>query len=1177
MASPGPDAAGVPLQDLTGIPPTGITRRSFLAAANALALIAVLEACTGKHHPAAASTSATGAAGTSPTAGATSAATVDARGDLLSLLRQAVQASPDFLQQAAAKAVASKNITTITAFVRDQISVIPSWGQGDDPVSATRWGSHATLRAGAGTLRDRADLLVELLTAAGFTATVLSADLPSAINLPTLYQVRAAEFEPDETLYAKAVALLPAGTVLPTPAAASTSGPAESPAEAAAKAIAAVIPADLQSATIRKDLLPTSVPVVAVATTSGGPTPSAAAASGTQQYLFALGDLAPTATPPAGLTSANQVVPTPQVSVTVTAMTNPAPGSMTPSGQVVQLVSGSWPAEQVFGRQVLLSFVPPSGATGFLTGSPSDQAVRVPLLRVQGELPAFAAPPIAASSPAASTVSLPSTSPGTSSDAVGVFTGAPITLQGDVLAPPQGSSDDTASLQGAYGAMTTLSDSQRKTAISRATTLQAVAKASTFPEVELDVAVLDSSGNSIDGLDASAFTIKDNGTTASSIALMSNAVASNKPRVLVIYDTTGSVEETWPSAAAKATFEQSLTTTLIAAAQQTPFDVQVLGLDDAYSPDATKWTAPDQAGLIAAFANARGSNSIVWSAAGGGAISQGVVAMIMVSDFVSGSESPTDIATAQRRIAAAHIPVICLTVAKPDATAVATMVKLSGGTQLDPLAPTTSSAIAALIKPLVAVRTMNTYRMRYAAPTGGSTTHMVTITLAGRSTPAATTMYTAPATPATPWSFAGLYVRISVGSYDSGVRHLAGVNLAGSNPIQALDDAAAAAETRAALCGLTTIAIEPGTVTTAAIVDDLISSVQSIQPVLALTKSATPQDVVAAAAKSGVRRVPPVLLSLLRAPVADSNPTAVPTMQVAILQERSGPLGGVETRMDMPPTLNTIEPLGTDPVAAFAKGLAISSKTAAAEAANFDSSAFASLAGRSLTVIGADDDGGLRTFVNGLPAAQQDSWEAVLILAYETQTQIALVPTGGATAAFWVVDSKTGAVTAVLLDGSGGAMSMSAGSDCASTDVDTLTAIIDGLNLLLAVLQSVCIATASEFCIGVAANAVFTAVALILAVIGAAHSGASFTGIGSLGSLFISIAPKGIPAPAPLKIIGLLAFAAAGALPDPCGPAQAAPAGQGDNGGADNGGGGGDQAGQPVPACGVDGSDDGSC
>ena len=85
-------------------------------------------------------------------------------------------------------------------------------------------------------LRDRADLLVELLTAAGFTATVMSADRPSAIDLPTLYQVRAADFEPDETLYARAVALLPAGTVLsthsPTP---SDSVPAESPAEAGGK------------------------------------------------------------------------------------------------------------------------------------------------------------------------------------------------------------------------------------------------------------------------------------------------------------------------------------------------------------------------------------------------------------------------------------------------------------------------------------------------------------------------------------------------------------------------------------------------------------------------------------------------------------------------------------------------------------------------------------------------------------------------------------------------------------------------------------------------------------------------------------------------------------------------------------------------------------------------------
>jgi hypothetical protein len=106
--------------------PSGITRRSFLAAANAVALISVLEACTGKHHSAAATKSATGSASASARDAEVSPSGGSVTDDFRATLRRAVQASPDFLQQAAAKAVATKDIATIAAFVRDQISVIPS-------------------------------------------------------------------------------------------------------------------------------------------------------------------------------------------------------------------------------------------------------------------------------------------------------------------------------------------------------------------------------------------------------------------------------------------------------------------------------------------------------------------------------------------------------------------------------------------------------------------------------------------------------------------------------------------------------------------------------------------------------------------------------------------------------------------------------------------------------------------------------------------------------------------------------------------------------------------------------------------------------------------------------------------------------------------------------------------
>ena len=79
---------------------------------------------------------------------------------------------------------------------------------------------------------------------------------------------------------------------------------------------------------------------------------------------------------------------------------------------------------------------------------------------------------------------------------------------------------------------------------------------------------------------------------------------------------------------------------------------------------------------------------------------------------------------------------------------------------------------------------------------------------------------------------------------------------------------------------------------------------------------------------------------------------------------------------------------------------------------------------------------GINTFVTTLPTANQPAWEAVLYSTFYQQLQHIVVPTGGTTAAFWVIDAKTGAATAMLLDGSGGARSDAGG--CSSADFGVL-------------------------------------------------------------------------------------------------------------------------------------------
>src|SRR5581483_7655802 len=187
----------------------GWTRREFLAATNAAALLLLLESCV---------------------PGATSrAGSTGSQGSLikqaLTTLRDGLRASPDHLAFRAQAVAATKDSAKIVAFVRDSLGVVPPWTTSDD-LGAIRWGGAAALRGGQGTLRERADILAGLLTRAGLKATVMAANRPSAVDLKTMYRQRALEFSPDAgKLDATRSLLRQAGTPSPPPVQAFNPGP----------------------------------------------------------------------------------------------------------------------------------------------------------------------------------------------------------------------------------------------------------------------------------------------------------------------------------------------------------------------------------------------------------------------------------------------------------------------------------------------------------------------------------------------------------------------------------------------------------------------------------------------------------------------------------------------------------------------------------------------------------------------------------------------------------------------------------------------------------------------------------------------------------------------------------------------------------------------------------------
>ncbi len=938
----------------------GLSRRDFLIAANAAVLLVFLESCS------------LGPLGRQATKSSipTGSSTYE---QAVKLLQEAVRASPDHLAQRAADLVAARDATKIVEFVRDRIAVLPPFSPDDDPASARKWGSAATLRGGQGTLRDRAELLAEMLTQAGFKAQVQAADRPAAITLDALYTPRALTFSPDQSRYDLAASILrQAG--YPAPAAQHPIAPGPDP----VAAILGALPASLQVARVRDDLFPQRVPVVVF--TDGGK----------QRYALGLEGVGIMDSPPSRL-GPYDAEALGNIKITVSALCNPALGATTPRGQIVDLVTASWPADQVVGRQVLLTFVPPQGPQAILGSGLASLPVRVPILRLQTD-----APPVTG---------------GTSVTAAGML----ITVQGDVLGPASAAPTPASGMAGPFGTLQILSDADRTGALGRVTSITTVANAAAFPEVELEVAVDDGTDAAVDGLDARSFTVNEQGSAVDSFTLYSNVEVQQRPRVLVVYDAFVAFSPNlFKTEADKSAFESSLATALTAQAAKTPFDVQVVGLG--VPPDPHRWAPPDSAGISAALAAAHESADDPWGTVGGPALEQGLSAIILVSDMDATDTDPARVPTYQRRVITSRVPVFAVAVGQIDEATESQIVSISGGTRLDAADPSTPKKLAALVALLVSKWTSGAYRIRYQAHAAGPSQRTVTVALAGQVQPVGAATYQVPATPVPAPSFAGLYVTITFGPL-SATRRLAGLEIRPSGaPLGALDDPAVLAETRAALDGVTTIAVEPGTPTSAAMLDDVMASMLSVAPLVPIWQTAS-NDQILGAIKNGIWRTPFLLPSLLRPTAVD--PATAPGLRVAIFQERAFSSASLEQHADLAVGLNEVVPLSTDRHAAFKGAVASSVAASAAEAATYTDSAYGRLSGHALKALAVSDYGGQNAWLNSLPPDRQAAWNAIFRV-YDSYHL--LVPAAGEVDALWVVDPITGVAKAVLLDSTGGAI-----------------------------------------------------------------------------------------------------------------------------------------------------------
>ena len=932
--------------------------------------------------------------------------------DTLRRLQAIVRASPDHLEALAAAAVAAKDPAAIVRFVADHVAVLASTSSDADPVTDVRWGRRATLRAGAGTLRERADLILDLLRQAGMDGRIVSIARPSS-GLPAAPAMPA--FAPDPAAVTALWDAVSPGHV-PVGTAADDAG---SRADAVTARLLAALPSELRTARLTSpQTIGSTIPAVEL--THGG----------TTSWAIGLGGEPLLAKAPDGLLGASDAV-IPRVSVSVSVALNPPAGATVDRTVLHEVLRADWTADDVAGRQLLLGFAAPGSPADTLRRDRTTSPIRRPVLRL------LSAEPLAATRP--------------------VVAGSFLSTSGGLVAA---SPDDPTVIVGPLGPL--VAPDTTGAARQSVATLEGSVGAAAFPDIELRLQARRTDGGTVTGLVAADFAVSEGGN-AQAVTVIANA-APAETRVLVVYDTSGSVTDFWAGAARRTAFEATLVAALGAAAAANPFVVQVIGVGDVARDD--QWAKPDPTVLAAAF-GAVASNSDVWLTLGRSVPASGASAVLLVSDNEA-HDLPADIPGFRRALRASRVPVACIPVGTVDEATTSLVLADSGGLRLNATASDLASKLGSFVGDSVAAAAGTNYRLRYRAPAAGPASRAVKIAIAGSAAAALQLTYGVPveADRAAPPGIAGIYLTIRLGDIET-TRRLGGVRVSSRGVPDDTANAAAIAEATAAMDSLHTISFEPASTTTAHLLDDVIGAALTVQPVEEAWGGG-PDAIVAAGADW--RRYPATLAWLNDPVPRGSGPGAVPLgLRVTVLSDGTGPQGVTE-RSDVVPALNRAAGAGSDASAAFAAAMRSTIGASLRESDVFGVSAAGQVGTASLVVVPASASAD--AVAGWSPAAR----EKLAPMLDEYASFHRLVPASGDIAAMWVVDPDTGSATAVGADGRGSGTML---PDCLTpADTNQATAFI---SVSIALISAACLAVGGEPSFGCVGADVFGAVSAGLA------------------------------------------------------------------------------------------------
>ncbi len=931
--------------------------------------------------------------------------------EMLRRLQAIIRTSPDHLGALATKAVASNDPVAIVRFVQEHIAVLPATSSGADPTTDVRWGYRGALRAGAGTLRERADLILDLLHQAGIEGRVVAIPRPSTY---TAAGREAPTFAPD----AAALATLwdPVNpTHPPIGQAADSAGPT---ADSTAERLLAALPTELRSAQLTAPGLPERVPAIEFQQ------------DGTTRWAVGLGGDPLLTAKPDGLLAASDTV-VPRVSVAVSVAFNPPAGATIDRTVLHEVLRGEWPADQVAGRQLVLGFAVPGSPVAALQQDHTTAPIRQPVLRLVSSEPLGGAVPI--------------------------VLGTYISTAGGMVQPSAG---DPSLVIGPLGPL--LSPAAAGTRGAFVADLDGTISSARFPEVELQIRALKSDGGAVAGLAVGDFTVTENGAAQSVTVVANSAPVEN--RVLIVYDTSGSVADYWSSPARRMAFEATLAKALVAAAAAHPFVVQVIGVGDETRDD--QWANPDPT-VIGAALTAAASNSDVWLTLGRSVPASGAAVVLFVSDNRA-LDLPADIPRFRQALRASGAVVACLPVGVVDAASTKLIAADGGGPILDAKAPDLAARLATFIGDRVAAAGATNYRLRYQAPAGGPPSRAVSVAIGGSAAAALHLSYTVPAEAdrAAPSGIAGVYLTIRVGDHESR-RRLGGVRVSARDIPADTADATAITEATAALNGIHTISFEPASSTTAHLLDDLIGAALTAEPVEAAWANG-PAAIVAAGANW--RRASATLAWLADAVPRGSGSATVPDgLRVTVLTDQVEPAGLVQ-RSDVVPALNRAIGTASDPTAAFRAALRATIGASIRESEVFGTSAVGQLEGAELVVI--PESASVDVVAAWSPA--QRARLAPMVDEYADFHR--LLPASGDIAAMWVVDPVTGSTTAVGADGRGSGTAL---PDCLTPSGGGQA--LEFVTVSIALISAACLAVGADPSIGCVGADVFGAVSAGLA------------------------------------------------------------------------------------------------